>query len=292
MNINRQMNQGHIQAQQQMPQRHHNNLNHHHHYNNNHHPTQQRPVGQNLNSNANRPQNRPSNSINNMANTNQAQQRPSNPQQQQQRPSQQQVNNKPVQQQGQQGANQQQPQQNPVPLPNVLPKGWKKEEIIRTKGITAGLVDVVYVPNEKSELSTPEIVGKKFRTKLELHKQLNEKYDMALLDFKRGKINQVAYRKQKRVKNLAANPTNYLSASKYDNYLYLPNRQTASIFKQSVHYITNNHKNDPAPSAITDFKSANPQANQTLHQNQLAVLNKNLEKPKPIQVKKKLRILM
>lgn len=195
---------------------------------------------------------------------------------------------KPVNQPGTTTTQQLQPQQasqpNAAPLPAVLPKGWKKEEIVRTTGITSGLVDVVYAPGQNSELTTADMIGKKFKTKLELQRIFGEKYDTSLLDFKRGKISQLAYRKHKRNKNLAANPTNYLSASKYDNYLNLPSRQTASIFKQSVFYVTNNHKNEPTPTVVSNFQAASTVPNQTLTPNQLAFLSKNLEKPKPNQV--------
>ena len=159
----------------------------------------------------------------------------------------------------------QQQQQQP-PLPNVLPKGWKREEQVRTKGITSGLVDIVYSPQSiSSELTKPDMVGKKYRTKLELQRLIGHKYDMALLDFKTGKISQVIWRKQRRLKQIAANPTNFIQAAKYDSYLNLPIRQTASVFKQPVFYVTNNHKNEPNPN------TANPP-------------NKNNDKPKPSQV--------
>lgn len=154
---------------------------------------------------------------------------------------------------------------NGPPLPNVLPKGWKKEEIVRTKGITSGLVDVVYVPNP----AAIELAGRKFRSKLELQRFFGTKYDMSLLDYKSGKLSQVAWRKQRRIKSLAANNTNYVSAAKYDNYLNLPIRQTASIFKQSVSCITNNHKNEPTPASVL-----NPPAAAT----------KTTDKPKPVQL--------
>ena len=154
---------------------------------------------------------------------------------------------------------------NGPPLPNVLPKGWKKEEIVRTKGITSGLVYVVYVPNP----AAIELAGRKFRSKLELQRFFGTKYDMSLLDYKSGKLSQVAWRKQRRIKSLAANNTNYVSAAKYDNYLNLPIRQTASIFKQSVSCITNNHKNEPTPASVL-----NPPAAAT----------KTTDKPKPVQV--------
>ncbi|CAF0730890.1 unnamed protein product [Brachionus calyciflorus] len=191
-----------------------------------------------------------------------------------------------MQQQPHQQQQQQQPP-NQVPLPNVIPKGWKREEIVRTKGITAGLSDTTYVClSEKSELAKPGIIGKKFKSKFELNKIFGEKYDTSLLDFKRGKISQLAYRKHKRNKNLQANPQNYISAAKYDNYLTLPTRQTASIIKQSVSYVTNNHKNDETPNIVSNFQTYanNPTSLQNLSQNQLNVLNKNSEKPKPNQL--------
>lgn len=154
---------------------------------------------------------------------------------------------------------------NGPPLPNVLPKGWKREEVARLKGISAGLVDVVYAP---SSAATDLPAGKKFKSKLELHRYFGNRYDMALLDYRSGKLSHVNWRKARRMKSLAINNTNYASAAKYDNYLNLPIRQTASIFKQSVTIKTNNHKNEPAPAHIT-----NPPAN-----------NKTAEKTKPNQL--------
>lgn len=150
------------------------------------------------------------------------------------------------------------------PMPNPLPKGWKRQEVVRTKGISAGIVDVVYTPNP-AVTDLPS--GKKFKSKLELHRYFGNRYDMALLDYRSGKLSQVNWRKSRRMKSLAMNNTNFASASKYDNYLNLPIRQTASVFKQSVTVKTNNHKNEPAPSHI-----ANPPA------------NKVPDRPKPIQL--------
>lgn len=186
-------------------------------------------------------------------------------------------------------ANPQQPAQ--APLPNVLPKGWKKEEKIRTRGITAGINDIFYVcTSEKSELAKPNIIDKRFKSKVQLNKIFGEKYDTSLLDFKRGKISQLAYRKFRRNKNLQANPQNFASLAKYDNYLTLPTRQTGSIIKQTVSYVTNNHKNEETPNVVNNFQSyANNQNSlQNLSQNQINVLSKNLEKPKPNQVIKKI----
>ncbi|RNA28699.1 Methyl- -binding domain 2 [Brachionus plicatilis] len=184
-------------------------------------------------------------------------------------------------------ANSQPQQPAQVPLPNVLPKGWKKEEKIRTKGITAGLSDISYVcTSDKSELAKPGIAGKKFKSKVELNRIFGEKYDTSLLDFKRGKISQLAYRKFRRNKNLQANPQNFLSLAKYDNCLTLPTRQTGSIIKQTVSFVTNNHKNEETPNVVSNFQTYanNPNSLQSLSQNQINVLSKNLEKCKPNQL--------
>lgn len=117
------------------------------------------------------------------------------------------------------------------PPVQVLPKGWRKEEVVRKNGLASGKIDIVYVSND----------GKRFTSKYEMQKFLGEKFDLSLLDWKTGKPSKTALRKQKRLKNPA-----YLSKGvKYDPYLNLPIRQTASIFKQPVTVITN-HKNEPS----------------------------------------------
>jgi hypothetical protein len=238
-NMNNQNRMQRPGGQQQQHHSHPNNMNNNH----NRPQQQQRPGGQH------NPQSRQMNP-NAQRQGNPGQQRP-NPNSQQ-RPGQQGVSN---------GTNG--PSTGPPP-PQVLPKGWKKEEVVRTKGISAGIVDVVYAPNS----TTADLpAGKKFRSKLELHKYFGTRYDMALLDYRSGKLSQVNWRKARRMKSLAVNNTNYASAAKYDNYLNLPIRQTASIFKQSVAYRTNNHKNEAAPASVT---------------NQAA--NKTGEKPKPVQL--------
>lgn len=289
MNANQHRNPNPQQHHQHHPhqQRHsntnnNNNNSHHHHHNSNQahsNPAQNRPNSNNPNRPHNPNQNRPQAPSQNHHHHHQqpqhghhGQQRPQQQtqhHQQQRNPNQQQNANKP--QQAASGANPNQSSNNPnpaPPLPAVLPKGWKREEVVRTKGISAGLVDVVYVPGANSELSTSETVGKKFKTKLELSKVFGDKYDTALLDFRTGKVNQVAFKKQRRVKSLAsANNVNYTQVAKYDAYLYLPVRQTASIFKQPVHIVTN-HRNEPAP--------ANAQGAQP---------NKPNERPRPVQVR-------
>ncbi len=185
------------------------------------------------------------------------------------------------------GAN---PQANPQPPPQILPKGWKREEIVRMRGITAGQVDIVYGPtNPNCEFANKDTIGKKFHTKLELQRIFGEKYDMSLLDFRSGKLSQVALRKQRRVKSQAANPNNYISAAKYDPYLTVPSRQTAGIFKQSVSYVTNNHRNEATPAHILNpsllLNNPTSAAVQQLTQNQILALSKNLDRVKPTQVR-------
>ena len=162
---------------------------------------------------------------------------------------------------------------NAPPLPQVLPKGWKKEEVVRTRGISSGIVDIVYVPSASSEQATPSLVGRKFRSKLELQRFFGDKYDMSLLDYKSGKVSQVVWRKQRRLKSIAAS-NNVASAAKYDTYLNLPIRQTASIFKQPVNVVTNNHRNEPTPASVLNANTGNQQQGG----------NKPNEKPKPVQV--------
>ena len=138
-------------------------------------------------------------------------------------------------------------------------------------------MDVVYVPQPNSELCNSEIVGKKFRNKIELRKHFGTKYDTSLLDFKTGKVSQLAWRRQRRMKSLA-NTNNYASAAKYDTYLNVPVRQNTSVLKTGVYCITNNHKNEPTPVSV--LNTATP----TIGPNGQPMNNRINEKPKPIQV--------
>ncbi|XP_074651509.1 methyl-CpG-binding domain protein 3-like [Tubulanus polymorphus] len=89
-----------------------------------------------------------------------------------------------------------------------LPSGWKREEIIRKSGLSAGKTDVYYY--------SPD--GRKIRTKPMMARVLGDSFDLASFDFRSGKINQNPLRKRMR----------------HDAALALPIRQTASIFKQPV----------------------------------------------------------
>ncbi|XP_064619431.1 methyl-CpG-binding domain protein 2-like isoform X2 [Lineus longissimus] len=89
-----------------------------------------------------------------------------------------------------------------------LPKGWKREEVIRKCGLSAGKTDVYYYsPN-----------GTKIRSKPQLARSLGESFDLSAFDFRTGKI--ISNPLRKRIRHDAA--------------LALPIRQTASIFKQPV----------------------------------------------------------
>ncbi|XP_061163663.1 methyl-CpG-binding domain protein 2-like isoform X2 [Saccostrea echinata] len=89
-----------------------------------------------------------------------------------------------------------------------LPPGWKREEVVRKSGLSAGKTDVYYI--------SPD--GKKIRSKPQLARQLGEQFDLSAFDFRSGRINHSQLRKRMR----------------HDGTLVLPIRQTASIFKQPV----------------------------------------------------------
>lgn len=107
-----------------------------------------------------------------------------------------------------------------------LPPGWKKEEIIRKSGLSAGKTDVFY--------HAPD--GSKVRSKPQLARILGENFDLSCFDFRTGKILQSAIRKSKRLKG---GPYDYARGIRHDASLVLPIRQTASIFKQPVTVLRN-----------------------------------------------------
>ncbi|XP_052102387.1 methyl-CpG-binding domain protein 3-like isoform X2 [Mytilus californianus] len=89
-----------------------------------------------------------------------------------------------------------------------LPPGWRREEVVRQSGLSAGKTDVYYY--------SPD--GKKVRSKPMMARYLGEGFDLSAFDFRTGKINHSSIRKRIR----------------QDSSLSLPIRQTASIFKQPV----------------------------------------------------------
>ena len=97
-----------------------------------------------------------------------------------------------------------------------LPHGWRREEVIRKNGLSAGKIDVYYY--------SPD--GRKFRSKNQLSKVLKDRVDFSNFDYKTGK-------------NISN--SNLYNKSKFDNNLSLPIRQTASIFKQPVTVVKNHH---------------------------------------------------
>ncbi|XP_067839736.1 methyl-CpG-binding domain protein 2 [Heptranchias perlo] len=117
-----------------------------------------------------------------------------------------------------------------------LPPGWKKEEVIRKSGLSAGKSDVYYY--------SPS--GKKFRSKPQLARYLGNRIDLNSFDFRTGKMmpNKLQRNKQ-RLRNEAMNQTK----GKPDLNTSLPIRQTASIFKQPVTKVTD-HPNNKVKSEL------------------------------------------
>nr|XP_041567150.1 methyl-CpG-binding domain protein 2 [Taeniopygia guttata]XP_041567151.1 methyl-CpG-binding domain protein 2 [Taeniopygia guttata] len=112
----------------------------------------------------------------------------------------------------------------------ALPPGWKKEEVIRKSGLSAGKSDVYYF--------SPS--GKKFRSKPQLARYLGNSVDLSSFDFRTGKMMPSKLQKNKqKLRNDALNP----NKGKPDLNTTLPIRQTASIFKQPVTKITNHPGN-------------------------------------------------
>lgn len=94
-----------------------------------------------------------------------------------------------------------------------LPSGWKREEVVRRKGLSAGKIDVFY--------SSPD--GRRVKTKAQLARILGNKFDLAGFDFRTGRIMSGGVHRRMRA----------------DVNVMLPIRQTASIFKQPVTIVSN-----------------------------------------------------
>nr|XP_033790127.1 methyl-CpG-binding domain protein 2 isoform X1 [Geotrypetes seraphini] len=112
----------------------------------------------------------------------------------------------------------------------ALPPGWKKEEVIRKSGLSAGKSDVYYF--------SP--TGKKFRSKPQLSRYLGNTVDLSSFDFRTGKM--MPSKLQKNKQRLRNDPLNQ-NKGKPDLNTTLPIRQTASIFKQPVTKVTNHPSN-------------------------------------------------
>ncbi|XP_073333445.1 methyl-CpG-binding domain protein 2 [Pagrus major] len=119
----------------------------------------------------------------------------------------------------------------------ALPPGWKKEEVIRKSGLSAGKSDVYYY--------SPS--GKKFRSKPQLSRYLGNTVDLGCFDFRTGKM--MPGKMQKNKQRLRHDPLSLAKGGKPDLNTVLPIRQTASIFKQPVTKVTshpgNKVKTDP-----------------------------------------------
>ena len=106
----------------------------------------------------------------------------------------------------------------------ALPEGWKREEVKRSNGLSAGKIEVYYI--------SPS--GKKIKSKSELAQYFGNAIDLTTFDFRTGKINSSLIRK---AKNRRYGLHDY-SSLKIDQSLVLPVRQTPSILKIPVKVIS------------------------------------------------------
>ncbi|KAF0031921.1 hypothetical protein F2P81_016476 [Scophthalmus maximus] len=113
----------------------------------------------------------------------------------------------------------------------ALPPGWKKEEVIRKSGLSAGKSDVYYY--------SP--TGKKFRSKPQLSRYLGNAVDLGCFDFRTGKM--MPGKLQKSKARLRHDQLMLAKGGKPDLNTALPIRQTASIFKQPVTKVTSHPGN-------------------------------------------------
>ncbi|TWW66860.1 methyl-CpG-binding domain protein 2 [Takifugu flavidus] len=113
----------------------------------------------------------------------------------------------------------------------ALPPGWKKEEVIRKSGLSAGKSDVYYY--------SPS--GKKFRSKPQLSRYLGNTVDLGCFDFRTGKM--MPGKLQKNKQRFRHDPLSLAKGGKPDLNTALPIRQTASIFKQPVTKVTSHPGN-------------------------------------------------
>jgi len=120
----------------------------------------------------------------------------------------------------------------------ALPRGWKREEIIRRSGLSAGKIDVYYY--------SP--TGRKFRTKPQLARYLGDTVDLSSFDYRTGRINAslLRFSKGKRSQRSHQDYRNLRN----DPSLIAPIRQTASIFKQPVTVV----KTQPDSKSKSDVK--------------------------------------
>ncbi|XP_078412005.1 LOW QUALITY PROTEIN: methyl-CpG-binding domain protein 3-like [Cetorhinus maximus] len=146
---------------------------------------------------------------------------------------------------------------------SALPSGWKREEVTRKSGLSAGRATVYYYrlpvhhapfpgqeerqvicyqasANVALELSTRSPSGKKFRSKPQLARYLGNSMDLSSFDFRTGKM--LISKLNKNRQRLRFDSANQVKG-KPDLNTSLPVRQTASIFKQPVTKVTNHPNN-------------------------------------------------
>ncbi|XP_062268796.1 methyl-CpG-binding domain protein 2 [Platichthys flesus] len=121
----------------------------------------------------------------------------------------------------------------------ALPPGWKKEEVTRKSGLSAGKSDVYYY--------SP--TGKKFRSKPQLSRYLGNTVDLGCFDFRSGGM--TGGKLQKNKQRLRQDSLSLTKGGKTDLNTSLPIRQTASIFKQPITKVTNH----PGNKVKTDTQS-------------------------------------
>uniref|UniRef100_A0A3P9PD77 Methyl-CpG binding domain protein 2 n=1 Tax=Poecilia reticulata TaxID=8081 RepID=A0A3P9PD77_POERE len=138
----------------------------------------------------------------------------------------------------------------------ALPPGWKKEEVIRKSGLSAGKSDVYYY--------SP--TGKKFRSKPQLARYLGNAVDLASFDFRTGKM--MPGKLQKNKQRFRHDAQNLAKGGKPDLNTALPIRQTASIFKQPVTKVTSH----PGNKVKTDLQRAVEQPRQLFWEKRLTGL--------------------
>ncbi|XP_074473498.1 methyl-CpG-binding domain protein 2 [Sebastes fasciatus] len=135
----------------------------------------------------------------------------------------------------------------------ALPPGWKKEEVIRKSGLSAGKSDVYYY--------SPS--GKKFRSKPQLSRYLGNTVDLGCFDFRTGKIMPGKLHKNKQ--RFRHDPLSSAKGGKPDLNTSLPIRQTASIFKQPVTKVTSH----PGNKVKADLQRASEQPRQLFWERRL-----------------------
>lgn len=115
----------------------------------------------------------------------------------------------------------------------ALPRGWIREEVYRSGGLSAGKCDVYYLP--------PGGGGKKLgkvRSKPELIKMLGDTVDLSTFDYRTGSMNSTLIKPRGRMPKTSKDKgdrEDVLRANRTQTAnLVPPIRQTASIFKQPV----------------------------------------------------------